>query len=137
MAFKFVVGLFESKGIAEDAVHRLKHLGVPDNALSLLLLREIAAPVPAAVKSELGALSVDPLIVGDARTSFATFIRNGETAIFVRAHDEAEIDQAVDTIRQYSPLRIRVVSAGEGAAVGRDILHGDVLQESGGRDGPA
>ncbi|HKS88202.1 MAG TPA: hypothetical protein VJR70_02060 [Stellaceae bacterium] len=132
MAFKFVVGLFESKGIAEDAVHRLRHLGVPENHVSLLLLREIAAPVPATVKSELDALSADPLVVGDARESFATFIRNGETAIFVRAEDEAEVDQAIDTIRQYAPLRIRVVTAGEGAAIGRDVLHAD----EGGR-GPA
>ena len=119
---KFVVGLFESRGIAEDAVNRLKHLGVPAERVSLLLLRETAAPVPEVVRPELEALAVDPLVVGDARESFVTFIRNGETAIFVRADEESEVEQAVDTIRQYAPLRIRVVEAHEEQPIGRDIL---------------
>ncbi len=122
MALKFVVGLFQSRGIAEDAINRLKHEGVPAQNVSLLLLREIAAPVPAAVRPEIEALSVDAPVVGDARESFATVVRNGETAIFVRAHEEAEVDQAVDTIRQYQPIRIRVVAADEGALLGREVL---------------
>ena len=122
MAVKFVVGLFESKGIAEDACNRLRTEGVPAANISLLLLHERAAPVPAAVTPELEALSVDPLVVGNVRDTFASFIANGETAVFVRAHAEAEVDQAVDTIRQYSPIRIRVVAAGEGAPLGHDVL---------------
>ena len=31
---KFVVGLFESKGIAEDAINRLRHEGVPEGNTS-------------------------------------------------------------------------------------------------------
>ena len=121
MALKFVVGLFESKGVAEDACNRLKTEGVPAPEISLLLLHA-TAPVPASVSAELEALSVDPMVIGDARRTFARVISNGETAVFVRAHSEAEVDLAVDTIRQYSPLRIRVVTPHEGEPLGRDVL---------------
>jgi hypothetical protein len=43
MALKFVVGLFESKGIAEDAVNRLKYEGIPAADISLLLMHETTA----------------------------------------------------------------------------------------------
>ena len=39
---KFVVALFESKGIAEDACNRLRIEGTPDGDISLVLLRETA-----------------------------------------------------------------------------------------------
>ena len=121
MAAKFVVALFESKGIAEDACNRLRTEGVADVDIALLQLRE-TAPLPGAVAPAIEALSVDPLVVGDVRHSFAPYIRNGETAVFVRAQSEAEVDLAVDTVRQYSPLRIRVATAGEGAPIGHDLL---------------
>ncbi len=122
MAHQFVVGLFESRGIAEDAFNRLKQEGVPAENISILLLHEFASPVPAAVKPELEALSVDPMVLGDVRDSYATFIRNGETALFVKAPSEANVDFAADVIKLYAPMRIRVVAAGEGAPVSRDIL---------------
>lgn len=121
MALKFVVGLFESRGIAEDACNRLRTEGVPAPDISLLLLRE-TAPLPAAVQPIVEALSVDPLIIGDVRETFAPYIRNGETAVFVRTHSEDAVDAAVDTIRQYAPLRIKVVSANDGAPIGHDVL---------------
>ena len=122
MALTFVVSLFESKGIAEDACNRLRTEGVPPEHISLLLLHEVASPVPAAVTPVLEALSVDPLVVGNVRDTFAPFIRNGETAVFVRAHSEAEVDLAVDTIRQYSPIKIKVVTPTEGQPLDHDIL---------------
>jgi hypothetical protein len=120
MALKFVVGLFESKGIAEDAINRLRH-GVPSGNVFPMVIHE-TAPSPAAVSPAIEALSVDPLVVGDVCGTFAPFIRNGETAVFVRAHSEEEIDLAVATIRQYAPIRIRVVASSEGAPLGHDIL---------------
>jgi len=116
MAVKFVVALFESKGIAEDACNRLRTEGVPPTDISLMLLRE-TAPL-----SALETPTPDPLLLDDVRHRFAEFIRNGETALFVRTQNEAEIDMAVDTIRQYAPLRIRVAVAGEGAPIGQDLL---------------
>lgn len=116
MALKFVVALFESKGIAEDTCNRLRTEGVLAADISLVLLRE-TAPLPT-VESP----SPDPLLLDDVRERFAEFIRNGETAVFVRANSEAEIDLAVGTMRQYSPLRIRVAASGEGAPIGHDLL---------------
>jgi hypothetical protein len=118
---KFVVGLFESKGIAEDAINRLRYEGVPEGNIFPMLIHE-TAPLPAAVSPAIEALSVDPLVVGNVRETFAPFIRNGETAVFVRTHSEDETDLAVGTIRQYAPIKIRVVSGGEGAPLGHDIL---------------
>jgi hypothetical protein len=116
MAVKFVVALFESKGIAEDACNRMRTEGVPPADISLMLLRE-TAPLAATE-----APSPDPLLLDDVRHRFAEFIRNGETAVFVCTHSEAEIDTAVDTLRQYAPLRIRVAAAGDGAPIGHDLL---------------
>jgi hypothetical protein len=121
MPVQFVIGLFPSKGIAEDACNRLRHEGVPEQHISLMLLHETAEPVPQAVRPELAALSVDPLIVGDARRSFVRFIRNGETAVFVRAHSDDEAEIAVGTLRQYAPIRIRVAAAQAGAVTARDV----------------
>ncbi|MGE5268133.1 MAG: hypothetical protein ACM3JG_00530 [Thiohalocapsa sp.] len=122
MAHQFVVGLFTSKGIAEDACNRLKFEGVPAPNISLLLLHEVASPVPATVRDELAGLSIDPLIVGDVRDNYAPYIRNGETAVFVNTHSEAEEELAAGILKLYAPLRIRVVEASEGAPLGRDIL---------------
>ena len=121
MALKFVVGLFESKGIAEDAVNRLQYEGMPADHVSLLLMHETTA-VPASMTPELAALEVDTFVVGNMRDSYAPFIHNGETAVFVRAHTEAEVDLAVATIRQYTPIKIKVVGAQEGAPLSHAIL---------------
>jgi hypothetical protein len=121
MALKFVVGLFQSKGIAEDACNRLKYEGVPASDISLLLLHEVT-PLPQAVSAEIEALSVDPLMLGNVRKTYAPYIRNGETAVFVRTHSENEVDLAVATLRQYAPIRIRVTATGEGGGVDHDIL---------------
>ena len=92
---KFVVGLFESKGIAEDAINRLRHEGVPIGNTFPMLIRE-TVPSPAAVPPAIEALSVDPLIVGNVRETYASYIRDGETAVFV--------------------------ASGEGGPLGHDIL---------------
>ena len=122
MALKFVVGLFESKGIAEDAVNRLKHEGVPATNVFVMLMHETTPGVPAAMTPELAALEVDPFVVGNVRETYAPFIHNGETAVFVRAHTEDEVDVAVATIRLYAPIKIKVVATGEGAPLSHDIL---------------
>ncbi len=121
MALKFVVGLFESNGIAEDAINRLRYEGVPDSDIFAMLLRE-TAPLPGAAAPAVEVLSVDPLILGHVRETYAPFIRNGETAVFVRAQSEAEVDLAIDTIRQYAPIKIKVVAPTEGQPLDHDIL---------------
>lgn len=122
LAVKFVVGLFESKGIAEDACNRLRTEGVPAADIGLELLHK-TTPVPQAVKAELEGLSVDPFLWGDVQKTYVQYIHNGETAVFVRAETEEDIALAVGTIKQYAPMRIRVVEPSAGATpVGRDVL---------------
>jgi hypothetical protein len=123
MAVKFVVGLFPSKGIAEDACNRLRTEGVPAQDIALLVLRQTApAREVETVQDELAALSVDPLVIGNTRDTFAPYIRNGETAVFVRAHSEADVEFASGTIRQYAPIRIEVGWIEEGAARAHKLL---------------
>src|SRR5947207_16017172 len=87
MALKFVVGLFESKGIAEDAVNRLKYEGVPATNVFVLVMHETTAGVPAAMTPELAALEVDPFVVGNVRETYAPFIhKRRDSRVRARAH---------------------------------------------------
>ena len=71
MAVKFVVGLFPSKGIAEDSCNRLRTEGVPARDIALAVLRQTApARAVETVADELEALAVDPLVIGNARDTF-------------------------------------------------------------------
>jgi hypothetical protein len=122
MAVKFVVGLFPSKGIAEDACNRLRTEGVPTRDIALQVLRQTAPTREVeTVADELEALAVDPLVIGNTTENFAPYIRNGETAVFVRAHSEADVELASGTIRQYAPIRIQTVWIENGAAVRQEI----------------
>jgi hypothetical protein len=117
---KIVVGLFETRGIAEDAAHRLMTDGTPAKDIALYVLHDVA-PLPAHVEAGLAALELDPLLLGDVRKTFAPYIHNGETTLFVRTMTEAEIDDAVDTMKQYAPVRIMVTTpdaAAQGPVLG-------------------
>jgi hypothetical protein len=57
------------------------------------------------VEPELEALSVDPLIFGNVRETFAKVIRNGETVVSARAVTDEEVEFAAETLRQYSRMR--------------------------------
>ena len=121
MAHKFVVGLFPSKGIAEDAINRLKYEGVPTQYISELVMHETAPP-PSTVQAEIEVPSIDPVVLRRVRETYATHLHNGETAVFVHAHSEEEVDLAVGTIRQYAPIKIKVVTPTEGQPLDHDIL---------------
>lgn len=112
-AARLVIGLFHSSGIAEDAVHRLITEGVAPQDIAHRVLKE-AGPVPPVLQPELAALDVDPLVVGNARQTFVRFIRNGETAVFVRALDDAQVEFATDVLKLYLPIAIEVVLLAEG-----------------------
>ncbi|MBV9554103.1 MAG: hypothetical protein JO032_15080 [Alphaproteobacteria bacterium] len=103
MAGQIVVGIFESRGLALDARNRLHTEGVPERDLSIVVLREIA-PAPASVHDETAALSVDPLVLGDVEKNFARYIKNGETAVLVRAETETDIQFATDVMALYAPI---------------------------------
>ena len=108
MAERLVVGLFYSSGIAEDAVHRLITEGVAGHNIAHRVLKEVG-PVPPTLELELAALQVDPLVVGNVSETFARFIRNGETAVFVRALSDEQVEFAADVLKLYLPITIEVV----------------------------
>jgi hypothetical protein len=105
-----VAGLFESRGIAEDARNRLRTLGVPDGKLAVKTLRQ-TGPVPKTVDAELSALSVDPLVLGNVRETFVDHIRNGETVVLVGAASTLESEAAQSTLKQYSPIAVELFEA--------------------------
>ena len=112
MPARLVIGLFHSSGIAEDAVHRLITEGVAPRDIAHRVLKEVG-PIPPVLQPELAALEVDPLVIGNARESFARFIRNGETAVFVRALDDEQVEFATGVLKLYLPITIEVVPLSE------------------------
>jgi hypothetical protein len=113
MAARLVVGLFPASGVAIDAFHRLHTEGFPLARLAHRVLKE-TGPVPLTVAAELQALQIDPMVLGDARRTFARYIRNGETAVFVEPADDAEADDASRILALYSPLAIETLVTGRG-----------------------
>ena len=105
---RYVVALFQSSGIAEDARNRLKTEGVPGREIALEILKP-RGPIPPTVADELEALSVDPLVWGNVRETFASFIRNGETAVLVRALTDEQVEFAADTLRQDAPIGVDTI----------------------------
>lgn len=110
MAEKIVVGLFEARGIAEDLRNRLLTDGTPPADVAIIVMHE-TAPLPSYMEPEIAALDVDPLMLGNVRQTYAPFIHNGETAVFVRAPTEIDVDAIIDTMRQYAPLQITAMPA--------------------------
>jgi hypothetical protein len=116
MESRLVVALFRSSGIAEDARNRLKTEGVPATEIAVTVLNPTAPVLPTAAP-ELEALSVDPLIFGNVRETFAKFIRNGETVVFVRVVTDEAAELAAETLRQYSPIAIELVPLSTGPRI--------------------
>jgi len=112
MVSRIVVGVFQSEGIAEDACNRLKTEGVPDADLVLKVLKEIG-PIPEVMEPELDAGFLGPMMLGNFRQDFAHYIRNGETLLCVQAPTDERVELAVDTLKQYAPIEIKIVPAGE------------------------
>lgn len=105
---RLIVALFHSSGIAEDAVHRLITEGLAPWDIAHRVLKE-TSPIPPILQPELATLDVDPLVVGNAQETFARFIRNGETAVFVRAFNDEQVEFARDVLKLYLPITIEVV----------------------------
>ena len=97
------------------ARNRLKTEGVPAGDIVLKVLKEIG-PIPSTMEPELEASFLGPVILGNFRESFAHYIRNGETLICVQASTDDRVELAVDTLKQYAPIEVKVVPAGENPA---------------------
>ena len=54
-------------------------------------------------------MEVDPLVIGNVREGFASFIRNGETVVFVRALTDEQVEMAVDVLKQYLPVAVEIM----------------------------
>ena len=113
MASGIVVGLFESEGIAEDARNRLVTEGVPPGDIALKVLKKIG-PLPSTMEPELEAGFLRPVILGNFREGFAEYIHNGETLVCVQASTDERVEFAVDTLRQYAPLEVKIVPSEKG-----------------------
>src|ERR1700722_7357930 len=112
MAAQIVVGLYESKGYGQRPHNRLHTEGVPLGEMSLIVIHDIA-PLPEATREEeLAALSVSPLIFGDVEKTFASFIKNGETAVIVSAATPVDVEFITDILTLYEPLSVEVLEAG-------------------------
>jgi hypothetical protein len=111
---RIVAGLFQSEGIAEDACHRLKTEGVPAADIGRKVLKEIGRP-PATMEPELEAGFLGPLIIGNFRETFAPYIRNAETLVCVQAATDEQVEMAIDVLKLYTPIEVRVFPAAEGA----------------------
>jgi len=103
-----VVGLFESAGSARDVCNRLHTEGVPEADCAHMALKEIAL-VESTSGSGVAVLSIDTMVFGKIRDKFAQFIKNGETAVLVRAQTPAEGAFAADVLRLFRPIAIETV----------------------------
>lgn len=65
MAARLVIGLFESKGVGENARNRLKTEGVPASEIGLKMLSAIG-PIPSTMEPELDAAFLSPVILGNS-----------------------------------------------------------------------
>jgi hypothetical protein len=108
MAAEFVIGLFHSRGIAEDACNRLRTEGVPDRHVALRTLRA-TTEVPPVVDAELSALTVDPMIWGNVRENYVDYISNGETVVMVRTETALEAEVATDVLKMFEPMLVELV----------------------------
>ena len=66
-------------------------------------------PVPAVMEPELDAGFLGPMMLGNFRQDSAHYIRNGETLLCVQARTDEQVELAVDTLKQYAPIEVKVV----------------------------
>jgi hypothetical protein len=121
MAAQIVVGLFGALGTAEDARNRLRTVGFAEKHVALRLLREIS-PRPPTMDPETSDFAIDVIfrttVPGDELRS----VYNGETALCVRVDSDADAENAIDTMRQYAPLKIERLEPAAAAAFLRELL---------------
>jgi hypothetical protein len=108
MAGQLVVGLYESRGSAQDAHNRLHTEGMEWSEMALVVIHDTAA-LPEHTREEESALLVSSLVLGDVESAFAQHIKNGETAVIVSAPTAVDVEFATDILSLYEPLAIEVL----------------------------
>jgi len=111
MLKRVVVGLFESKGEAENAGHRLVSEGIPKGDISVKMLRR-TGPVPKTMEPELETLSLDPFFwfLGDLKEDYAGYITNGETAVVVEVPNDGQAAAARSILEMFEPERVDILT---------------------------
>ncbi len=109
MAEVMVVGLFGSKGGADNAHHRLHTEGVAERDIVEKVLSEISPP-PHSMDAEFEMLKLDPFFwfMGDLRRDYAGYIRNGETVLCVKVPSRKEATAVASILRMFEPMRVDV-----------------------------
>ena len=105
MAERIVIGLFDAIGTAEDVRNRLIYEGVPDADIALRVLRQ-TEPMPPSMVVETSKFAVDILFSTTVREKYAPLVHNGETAVCVHAQSDAELETAINTMRQFAPIEV-------------------------------
>jgi hypothetical protein len=65
------------------------------------------------MEPELDASFLGPVILGNFREDFAHYISSGETLVCVPAPTDEQVELAVDTLKQYAPIEVKVVPDAE------------------------
>ena len=107
MASLMVVGLFGSKGDADNAHHRLHTEGVAESAISEQVLHEISPP-PHSMDAEFETLKADPFfwLLGNLRRDYARYIHNGETVVCVNVPSRQEADAIASILEMFEPVKV-------------------------------
>lgn len=110
MINQVVVGLFDSKGEADNAAHRLVSEGIPQSAVSVSVLRE-TGPVPKTMEPELDTKRMNPFdwLFGALGDDYLDEITNGESVVMVEVKTDPEADAATSILGMFEPKRIDLV----------------------------
>src|SRR5215467_8905403 len=87
---------------------------VPAVDIGRKVLKEIGRP-PETMEPELEAGFLGPLLLGNFRETFAPYIRNGETLVCVQAATDEQVEMAIDVLKLYTPIEVRIFPGAEGA----------------------
>ena len=110
-----VIGLYRTRGRAEDVRDRLVTEGVPAMDIELRELAHDTVIPPQATPQTMFSF-MDWLFGTDLPQRYGVHVTNGETAVSVRGRTDKEIVTATATMKLFAPLHVEVVTPPEAAA---------------------
>jgi hypothetical protein len=112
MTTRIRIGLYHKAGTGADISNRLRTEGIRAEDIAVRRLRDVA-PMRANMAGEARGYASDPLFGNFILKRFGDPIPNGETAVCVDVSSKDEVRATVDLMRQYVPVGIEILSAGE------------------------
>jgi hypothetical protein len=102
-----VVALYESKGEADNARHRLVSEGINEGDIGERVLHEVG-PLPLTMEPEIVTMNADPFdnLFFDIRKSYEAYIKNGETALAVMVPDDEQAEAVESIMMMFEPVRV-------------------------------